>query len=78
MGHEVHDDGYRDSYQWVMNRAVALVQWLNLPAWKIYSLENRRLWVRAPTGIQVSKKQIVTSSLTCEYLILWEASVTER
>ena len=61
-----------------MKRAGALVQWLNLPAWKIYSLENRRSRVRAPTGIQVSKNQIVTSSLTCKDLILWGASVTER
>ena len=41
-------------------------------------LENRRARVRPPTGIQVSKKQIVTSSLTCKDLILWGASVTQK
>ena len=50
-----------------------LVQWLNLPAWKIYCGSR----IRAPTGIQVSKIQIVTFSLTCKDLILWGASVTE-
>ena len=49
-----------------------------LPAWKIYSLENRSSRVRAPAGIQVSKNQTVTSSLTCKNLILWGASVINQ
>ena len=32
----------------------------------------------SPSGIQVSKKQSVSSSLTCKYLILWGTSVTKR
>ena len=54
------------------------MQWLEVPAWKVYFLENRKSRVRPPAGIQVSKKQIVTSSLTYKDLILWGASVTER
>ena len=61
-----------------MNRAGAPVQWLKLLASKIYSLENRRSRVRAPAGIQVSKNQIVTSSLTCKELLFRGASVTEK
>ena len=45
---------------------------------KAACLENRRSHVRPPAGIQVSKKQNVTSSLTCKDLISWGASVTER
>ena len=41
-------------------------------------LENRRSRVRPPAGIQVSKKQNVTSLLSCEDLLLWGAFVTER
>ena len=55
-----------------------LVQWLKLLAWKIYFLKNRRSRVRPTTGIQISKKQIVTSSLACKDFILRGASVAER
>ena len=43
---------------------------------KAACLENQRSRVSSPAGIQVSKKQNVTSSLTCKYLISWGASVT--
>ena len=54
-------------------RAVALVHWLKLPAWKV---GDRGF--EPHSGLQVSKKQSVSSSLTCKDLILWVASVTER
>ena len=53
MGHDVHDDGYRET---AINGS-----WTGPGPW----------------CIQVSKNQIVTSSLTCKDLILWGASVTE-
>ena len=53
MGHDVHDDGYRET--------AITGSWTGPEPW----------------CIQVSKKQIVTSSLTCKDLILWGASVTE-
>ena len=51
----------------------ALVQWLKLPAWKVGDdgVEPR-------SGIQVSKKQHVSSPLTREDSILWGAYLTER
>ena len=39
---------------------------------KAACLENRRSRVRPPAGIQVIKKQNVTSSLSCKDLILWD------
>ena len=44
---------------------------------KASCLEQWRSRARPPAAIQVSKKQNVTSSLTCNDLILWGASVTE-
>ena len=54
-------------------RGRPLVQWLKLHAWKIgdCGFETR-------SGIQVSKKQNVSSPLTRKDLILWAASVIER
>ena len=51
----------------------AMVQWLKLPAWKVgdSGFELR-------SGIQVSKKQNVSSLLTRENSILWRVSVTEK
>ena len=51
----------------------AMVQWLNLPAWKVgdHGFEPH-------SGLQVSKKQNVSSPLTRKYLLLWGTSVTER
>ena len=54
-------------------RAGALVQWLKLPAWKVLD----RGFEPHP-GLQVSKKQNVSSPLTRKDAILWRASVTER
>ena len=52
----------------------ALVQWSNLPAWKVgyHGLEPR-------SSIQVSNKQDMSSPLTRNLdSLLWEASVIER
>ena len=54
-------------------RAEALVQWLNLPSWKV---GDRGL--EPHSGLQVSKQQNVSSPLTRKDSILWGASVTER
>ena len=52
------------------NRGEALVQWLKLPAWKVRD--------RGPySGLQVSKRQKVSSPLTSKDSILWGASVTK-
>ena len=51
----------------------ALVQWLKLPAWEVGDRGLER-----HSGLQVSKKQQISSPLTREYSIMWEASVTER
>ena len=53
--------------------AVALVQWLRLPAWKV---GDRGF--EPHSGLQVSKKQNVSSSLTGNNSILWGTSVTEK
>ena len=53
--------------------AGALVEWLKLPTWR---MGDRGFEARS--GIQVSKKQNVSSPLTRKYSILWKASVTER
>ena len=53
--------------------AGAVVQWLKLPAWQV---ENRGL--EPCSGIQVSKKQNVSSPLTRNDSILWGASVSEK
>ena len=53
-------------------RAEALVQWLKLPAWKV---GDRRF--ESHSGLQVSKKQNVSSPLTRIDAILWGGSVTE-
>ena len=55
------------------NRTRALVQWLKMPAWKV---GDRKF--EAHTGLQVSKKQNVSSPITRDVSILWGASVTER
>ena len=49
------------------------MQWLKLPALKVVDpgFESR-------SGIQISKKQNVSSPLTPKDLILWGASVTKR
>ena len=49
------------------------MQWLKLPARKV---GDRGF--EPHSGIQVSKKQNVSFSLTRRYSILWGASVTER
>ena len=54
-------------------KAGVLVQWLKLSAWKV---GNRGLEPRS--GIQVSKKQNVSSPLTGEDSISWGTSVTEK
>ena len=51
----------------------ALVQWLKLPAWKV---GDRGL--ESHSDLQISKKQNVSSPLTCNDSILWGAFVTER
>ena len=56
-----------------LDRAEALVQWLKLPAWKV-----RDRGFEPHSGLQVSKKQNVSSPLTHNDLILWGTSVTER
>ena len=53
--------------------AGALVQWLKLPAWKVRDRE-----LVPCSGIQVSKKQNVSSTLTRKRAILWGDSVIER
>ena len=53
--------------------AVALVQWLKLPDWKV-----RYRGLEPHSGNKVSKKQNVSSLLTRIDLILWESSVTEK
>ena len=53
--------------------AGALVQCSKLPVWKV---ENRGF--KPHYGLQVSKKQNVSSPLTREDSILWGASVTEK
>ena len=50
-----------------------LVQWFKLPAWNV---GGRGFKPRS--GIQVSKKQNVSSLLTHKDSILWEASVIEK
>ena len=58
------------------SRAGALMQWLKLPA---YCLESRGDRGFEPhSGLQVSKKQYISSPLTRKDSILWGASVTER
>ena len=54
-------------------RVGALVQWLKLPAWKVGDRGFEPHF-----GLQVSKKQNVSSPLTREDSILWGASVTGR
>ena len=54
-------------------RAGALVQWLKLPTWKV-----RDRGFKPHSGLQVSKKQTGSSSLTRKDSILWQTSVTER
>ena len=49
------------------------VQWLKLPAREVRDHEFEPHF-----GLQVSKKQKKSYSLTRKYLILWGASVTER
>ena len=51
-------------------RAGALVQWVKLPAWKV----GHRGFESHP-GLQVSKKQIVSSQLTPKNSLLWRAYV---
>ena len=53
--------------------AGAIVQWLKLPAWKV---GDRGFEPRS--GIQVSKKQSVSTPFIRKDSILWGASVTER
>ena len=50
-----------------------LAQWAKLPAWKV-----RYRGFAPRSGIQVSKKQNISSQLTRKGSVLWEASVTER
>ena len=54
-------------------RAGALVQWLKLPDWK-----GGDRGFDPNSGLQVSKKQTVSSPLTRKDSILWRALVTER
>ena len=56
-----------------MTGAGSLVQWLKLPAWKV---GDRGF--EPHSGLQVLKKQNVSSPLTRNDSILWETSVTER
>ena len=48
------------------------MQWLKLPAWKV----GDRVF-EPHSGLQISKKHNVSSSLSCEDPILWGACVTE-
>ena len=48
------------------------MQWLKLPAWKI---GDRRF--EPNSGLQVSKKQNVSSSRTCKDSILWGVSMAD-
>ena len=50
-----------------------MVPWLKLPARKV---GDRGF--EPQSGLRVSKKQNVSSPLTCNDSILWRASVTER
>ena len=52
-----------------VNLAKIVVQWLKLPAWKVGDRGFERR-----SGIQVSKKQNVSSLLSHKYSILWGAS----
>ena len=54
-------------------RAGGLLQWLQLCAWKVRDRGFERHSV-----LQILKKQIVSSPLTRKYLLLWEASMTDR
>ena len=49
------------------------MQWLKLPAWKVGVCG-----FEPHSGLQVSKKQNVSSLLTHKDAIVWVASVTER
>ena len=51
----------------------ALVQWLKLPAWKVGDCG-----FEPHSGLQVSKKQNISSTLTRKDSLLWGDSVTER
>ena len=53
--------------------AETLVQWLKLPAWKV----GDRAF-EPHSGLQVSKKQNVSSALTQKDSIMWGSAVTER
>ena len=53
--------------------AGAPMQWLKLPSWKIGDRE-----FKPHSGLQVSNKVNVSSSLARKDSILWGASVTER
>ena len=51
----------------------ALMQWLKLPAWKVGDRGFKPHY-----GLQVPKKQYVSSPLTRKDSFLWRAFVTER
>ena len=62
-----------DGITWnAISRAAALVQWLNLHAWKVGDCGFKPL-----SGIHISKKHNVSYPLTRNDSILWGASVTE-
>ena len=50
-----------------------MVQWLKLPAWKV-----RDRGFEPHSGLQVSKKQYVSSPLPRDDSIVWGTSVTKR
>ena len=59
-------------FQLAQDNAGALVQLLELPAWKV-----RDCGLESHSGIHVSKEENVSSPLTRKESILWGASVTE-
>ena len=66
-------DQFGETDSLVTMRTGALVQWLKLPAWKV---GDRGF--KPHSGLQVSKKQSVSSPLTRKDSILWGISVAER
>ena len=63
----------RNQPVYVHERAGTLVQWVKMTVWKV---EDRGFELHS--GLQLSKKQNVSSSLTREDLLLLGASMTER